>query len=163
MRDWVLKDLDGFSAKYSRARELQLEVLADEVLTLSDQVRVGVKTEEKEVGRQCSLCKRGAAWLHGRWAHAKDDSVLCDGAEADKLVETKTITSDMVDRARLQVDSRKWLLSKLAHHKYGDRPAVAVNIDMRAELEKYLEQVAFGGDPKLIEAWRAGEPKDPAQ
>jgi hypothetical protein len=67
---------------------------------------------------------------------------------------------DAIEHRRLQVDTRKWLLSKMAPHKYGDRPAAVVNIDMRAELEKQLEQIAFGGDPKLIEAWRAGEMKE---
>jgi hypothetical protein len=33
----------------------------------------------------------------------------------------ETTTGDNVDRARLMVDSRKWLLSKLAPKKYGDR------------------------------------------
>jgi hypothetical protein len=31
------------------------------------------------------------------------------------------ITGDMIERAKLQVDSRKWLLSKLAPKKYGDK------------------------------------------
>lgn len=30
------------------------------------------------------------------------------------------MTGDMVDRAKLQVDARKWLMSKLAPKKYGD-------------------------------------------
>lgn len=39
--------------------------------------------------------------------------------KADGSVET--VTADMVDRARLQVDSRKWLLSKLLPKRYGDK------------------------------------------
>jgi hypothetical protein len=35
---------------------------------------------------------------------------------------------DMTDRARLQIDTRKWALSKLLPKKYGDR------LDMRAAL-----------------------------
>lgn len=31
------------------------------------------------------------------------------------------VTGDMVDRARLQVDARKWYLSKLAPKRYGDK------------------------------------------
>jgi hypothetical protein len=34
---------------------------------------------------------------------------------------TETVEGDMVDRARLQIDSRKWLLSKLLPKTYGDR------------------------------------------
>lgn len=33
----------------------------------------------------------------------------------------KTIEADMIDHRRLQVDARKWLLSKLAPKKFGDR------------------------------------------
>jgi hypothetical protein len=64
------------------------------------------------------------------------------------------------EQSRVAIDAIKWQCGKEAPSKYGDRPAVAVNIDMRAELEKQLEQIAFGGDQKLIEAWRAGEPKE---
>jgi septum formation inhibitor-activating ATPase MinD len=39
-----------------------------------------------------------------------------------------------------------------------------VSVDMRAELEKQLEQIVLAsGDQKLIEQLRAGEPKDPVQ
>lgn len=40
----------------------------------------------------------------------------------DKADGTReVVTSDMVDRARLQIDARKWILSKLAPKKYGDK------------------------------------------
>lgn len=42
--------------------------------------------------------------------------------KADGSMET--VEGDMVDRARLQVDSRKWLLSKLVPKKYGDALAL---------------------------------------
>ena len=45
--------------------------------------------------------------------------------KADGSVET--VDGDMVDRARLQVDSRKWLLSKLAPKRYGDKLELAGN------------------------------------
>jgi len=37
---------------------------------------------------------------------------------------TETVDGDMVERARLQIESRKWLLAKLMPRKYGD------NIDL---------------------------------
>ncbi|MFA7269920.1 MAG: hypothetical protein WC073_11295 [Sterolibacterium sp.] len=39
--------------------------------------------------------------------------------KANGDVETKT--TDMVERARLQIDARKWLAGKMAPKKYGDR------------------------------------------
>ena len=41
---------------------------------------------------------------------------------------------DMVDRARLQVDARKWLLSKMRPDKYGDRLQVAGDKDAPLEV-----------------------------
>jgi hypothetical protein len=40
---------------------------------------------------------------------------------ADGTVEVETITADMVERAKLQLDARKWYLSKLAPKRYGDQ------------------------------------------
>ena len=36
---------------------------------------------------------------------------------------SKTITADMVDRAKLQVDARKWFAARVAPDRYGDRLA----------------------------------------
>ena len=53
--------------------------------------------------------------------------MMCQGAKAEPLYEYKTVTVDMVERARLQVDTRKWLLSKLRPEKYGDRSTVEMS------------------------------------
>lgn len=73
-----------FADQYARARQLGLDVLAEEMIEIADTCREGVKTK---VGK--------------------------DGVE--------TVTGDMVDRSRLQIDARKWLLSKLRPDKYGDK------------------------------------------
>lgn len=36
VRLWALQDIDGFSAQYARARELQADALAEEILEISD-------------------------------------------------------------------------------------------------------------------------------
>lgn len=36
VRGWVMDDRDGFSARYARARELQAETWADEIVEISD-------------------------------------------------------------------------------------------------------------------------------
>lgn len=38
--------------------------------------------------------------------------------------KTETITGDMVERAKLQVDTRKWALARMSPKKYGDKTAV---------------------------------------
>ena len=39
VRGWVLDDVNGFAAKYARAREIQAECLFDEILDISDDGR----------------------------------------------------------------------------------------------------------------------------
>jgi hypothetical protein len=89
-----------FNELYARAKEVQIEVLASEVLELSDTCRIGEKTKST------------------RLIGTSDGVVITLPAE-------EVTTGDMVERARLQVDSRKWLLSKLAPKKYGDRLELA--------------------------------------
>lgn len=84
-REWVLDDVEGLSVKYARAKDLQLQVWADEIKDISDKCRLGVKIVTSE----------------------KDGRTTTEG--------------DMVERAKLQIDSRKWLLSKLMPKKYGDK------------------------------------------
>lgn len=69
---------------YARAKEEQLQILADEIQQIADEPQPGeivtLKGEEREV----------------------------------KI-------ADMLDHRKLRIDSRKWLLSKLAPKKYGDK------------------------------------------
>jgi len=52
---------------------------------------------------------------------------LSDKSRVGKKTKTtpdgkvEVTTGDMVERTRLQIDARKWLLSKLRPEKYGDR------------------------------------------
>ena len=93
VRRWMLDNVEGFSPKYTRARELQAEFWADDILRLSDESRIGEKVKTGPNG------------------------------------EEKT-TGDMVERTRLQVESRKWLLSKLFPKKYGDK----IEVEQKGEV-----------------------------
>lgn len=129
VRGWALDDVgadpaipgSGFAARYTRARDIGLDHEADEIKLLADTCRIGDKIETREVGRLCSLCSMDLRWRNGKWTHSLDGTALCDGAEADKVTETKTVTGDMVERTKLQIDARKWRLSKMAPKRYGDR------------------------------------------
>jgi hypothetical protein len=73
--NWIQAD-ELFYQQYARARELQMELMAEEILELSD----------------------------------------------DKASDGEAFVGiNHVHRARLQVDTRKWLMSKLAPKKYGDK------------------------------------------
>jgi len=82
VRSWALDDREGFAALYSRARELQMYGIADEILEIADD-------------------------------GSKDIRVTPEGRE--------TVDYEIVQRSKLKVDSRKWLLSKLLPKVYGDK------------------------------------------
>jgi hypothetical protein len=63
-----------------------------------------------------------------------------------------------VDHRRLQVDARKWLLSKLAPKKYGDRLDVAGDIAVSVTVRRFDGQEAENTAP-LIEHQAVSEPK----
>ena len=78
--DWIRDDTE-ISVKYARAKEQQMDYLADEILEISDFT-------------------------------AKDTIETDKGPIPD---------SEWINRSRLRVDARKWLMSKLAPKKYGDK------------------------------------------
>lgn len=49
VRGWVLQDLDGFAAQYARARMLQGEAWADEIVEIADDGASDVWTDDKGV------------------------------------------------------------------------------------------------------------------
>lgn len=85
-------DRTAFRDQYARAREAQADALADEIVSIADQPLIATTTVDKEV-----VC----------------DKVLQPTSE--------TRTSDAVERSRLMVDARKWVASKLAPKKYGNK------------------------------------------
>ena len=77
------------------------------------------------------LCQRYARAKKAQLQVLADQIV--DLADTDRICEKITIKADgsrevtildQVDRTRLQIDSRKWLLSKLDPKKYGDKMQV---------------------------------------
>ena len=68
---------------------------------------VGLEHMADEMIRLADTCREGVKTRR---------KVLPDGT-----VETETVTADMVERAKLQLDARKWYLSKLAPKRYGDQ------------------------------------------
>ena len=93
VRAWALDDVGGIAAKYARARELQAEFWADEIIKLADDSRTGITPKEAQMG-------------------------------------VEVTTGDMVERSRIQIEARKWLLSKLLPKKYGDKLEVDNNMNV---------------------------------
>jgi hypothetical protein len=130
----VTDDVDGLASRYARSRNIGLDAIAEQIVELADTCREGVKTERKQIGWQCSACTRAVSWGGRGWLHG-DDTDLCAAATAQRVYEEKTVTGDMVERAKLQLDARKWLLSKLRPDKYGDRLAVDARVEHSAGAE----------------------------
>jgi hypothetical protein len=89
---------EEFRQMYARAKEDQVQILADEIIPIADTVQMGQIVTVK----------------------------------ADGTTERKV--SDMIDRARLQIEARKWILAKLCPRKYGERIEVAPSSDPLVEL-----------------------------
>ena len=83
---------ENLRERYARARELQAEYMAEDILAIADEKCIMVRADK-----------------HG----SQDD----DGQGNTEVV----FDSTAVQRNRLRVDARKWLLSKLAPKKYGDK------------------------------------------
>lgn len=88
VRAWALDDVEGFAAKYTRARHLGYEHHGELILKLADESRIGVKRTVKANG------------------------------------DVEEVEGDMVERSRLQVEARKWFLSKMLPKVYGDKTVI---------------------------------------
>lgn len=87
---WIIDgEHKDFSDQYAKAREVQAEVLADEIIEISDTTKLGIINE----------------------------------LGPDGLV-IKTREEDMLGHRRLQVDTRKWYLSKVLPKKFGEKSEI---------------------------------------
>lgn len=102
VRQWVVDNVDGFATHYVRARDLALDVMAEEIVEIADDGSNDRSTDEEG---------------------------------------NTTVNHDVVNRSKLRVDARKWLVSKLAPKKYGDRLDlnVAGHLALRAMSDEDLE------------------------
>lgn len=91
----IMAWLDGarpeFSEQYARAREAQADKMAEDIIAIADE--------------ECTMIRASKHGLDG------DD----DGMQ-EVVFDTTAVA-----RNRLRVDARKWLASKLAPKKYGDK------------------------------------------
>lgn len=48
---WVINDIEGFSGQYAKARDIALDMMADEILEIADTPQQGVKIKTDEAGK----------------------------------------------------------------------------------------------------------------
>lgn len=82
VRNWAVEDREGFAARYARAREAQMDALAEDLLDIADD--------------------------GSNDTYTKDDG-------------TELVNHDHIARSKLRVDTRKWLMAKIAPKKYGEK------------------------------------------
>jgi hypothetical protein len=85
---WNVDNREGFSNRYARARELQAQGLADELLEIADDGRNDWMERNEGIGPE--------------------------------------LNSENIQRSRVRIDTRKWLLSKMLPRIYGDKSEVAL-------------------------------------
>jgi hypothetical protein len=123
VRKWVLLDNPpGFSAQYARARELQIEAWADELVDIAAD-----GTND---------------WMKRRTATGGGRSNI-DGEVQQELVPNV----ENINRSRLHADTKKWLMSKIAPKRYGEKLAVHGDAEEAPIQHKH------------VVAWKSGPPK----
>lgn len=78
------------------------------------------------------------------WAHEIIE--IADDASGDFVINERgerIVEHENINRARLKIDARKWLMSKLHPQRYGDRVAADVTLrrDMRELSDSELLQI----------------------
>lgn len=129
--------------------------LGDEIVQL---VAVGPARSASEACRTIGVPhSRFVAWcqadaeLAERYARAREDLIDRIAQEAIEIAdepvpmtEKGAMDSAAVQKQRLQVETRKWLLSKLAPKRYGDK--LELSGDAAAPLVHRIERVVVGVD-----------------
>ena len=98
--DWVEEDPQGIGQDYARAREIGYTLLADQILAISDKTHEWVTIQE--------LDPDGKPLFNP------------DGTPLLKQV-LMPLNSDVIAHKRVQIDTRKWMLSKMLPKVYGDK------------------------------------------
>jgi hypothetical protein len=99
--EWIEKDdPKGIAADYAHAREIGYALLADEIVALSD------KTHE---------------WVTVHALDPNGDPMYDEKGEPRLKKMLMPLNSDVIAHKRVQIDTRKWMLSKMLPKVYGDK------------------------------------------
>lgn len=97
---WVERDPEGIGQQYARARQTGYELLADEIVELSQRTHTYTLVPELD----------------------PDGNQLYDEAGKPRSRQVLVpLNSDVMASIRLQIDTKKWLLSKMLPKVYGDK------------------------------------------
>ena len=97
---WVMADNPpGLNRRYAQAREFGYKLMADEIIELTNQTHEWITIHKQD----------------------QDGNYLFENGEPllDKIL--MPLNSDVIAHRRLQIDTRKWILSKVLPKIYGDK------------------------------------------
>jgi hypothetical protein len=97
---WVEEDPRGIGERYARARSIGYHLLADEIVDLSN------KTHE---------------WVMIQDLDAYGKPIYSETGEPRMKQVLMPLNSDVIAHTRLQIDTRKWMLSKMLPKIYGEK------------------------------------------
>lgn len=128
---WVEDDPQGIGLQYARARKIGYALLAEEIIKLSDKTHEWVDVQETDAEGQPLFREDGTPVLR---------KVLMP------------LSADVIAHKRLQIDTRKWMLSKMLPKVYGDKvtqehtgtdggPITLAAVDLRKLSDAELEQM----------------------
>lgn len=127
--DWVAADPEGLGQDYAQAREIGYSLLADEIIAIADKTHEWVTIQELD----------------------EDGKPLFDAKGAPRLKQVLLpLNSDVVAHKRVQIDTRKWMLSKMLPKVYGDKvtqehtganggPIAVATVDLKNLSDEELE------------------------
>jgi hypothetical protein len=98
--DWVSEDPSGSGKDYAHAREIGYALLAEEIIKLSDKTGEWVEVHKTD--------------SDGRPLFDKAGQPIMDRVHVP-------LSADVIAHKRLQIDTRKWMLSKMLPKVYGDK------------------------------------------
>jgi hypothetical protein len=91
------------------------------------------------------------------WSHQIIE--IADDAERDRVIDERgvvVVDHEHINRAKLRVDTRKWLMSKLLPKRYGDR--VSADVTVTRDVRELSEQELL----RLVDGARGGGEADDA-
>ena len=97
---WVRSDPNGVGKDYAHAREIGYLMLADEIVALSDKTHEWVTVQELNPDGEPMFDLQGEPLLKQM---------------------LMPLNSDVIAHTRVQIDTRKWILSKMLPKIYGDK------------------------------------------
>lgn len=98
--NWVKEYPDTLGLQYARAREIGYQLLAEDIIDISEQTHVWTTIQEVDEDRKPILDENGKEIFR---------KVLVP------------LSSDVIAHNRLRIDTRKWMLSKMLPKIYGDK------------------------------------------